>query len=66
MVDRLLTPAEVAGLLGVRVSTLATWRTRKGHPLAYVKLGKAIRYRSQDVESFINKHVMGGSRKKQK
>ncbi len=48
----LLTPAQVADRLGVSVATLATWRCTKRYPLAYVKVGRLVRYRISDVDAF--------------
>ncbi|SFH52584.1 DNA binding domain-containing protein, excisionase family [Palleronia marisminoris] len=48
----LLTPQEVANRLGVSITTLSTWRCTKRYPLAYVKVGRLVRYRLGDVEAF--------------
>lgn len=48
----LLTPQQVAERLGVSTTTLATWRCTKRYPLAYVKVGRLVRYRAGDVEAF--------------
>jgi len=50
--DQLLTPQNVADRLGVSITTLATWRCTKRYPLTYVKVGRLVRYRLADVESF--------------
>jgi excisionase family DNA binding protein len=50
----LLNPVEVAELLNVSVGTLAVWRCTKRYPLSYVKVGRSVRYRIEDVESFVN------------
>jgi excisionase family DNA binding protein len=49
---RLLTPAEVAERLRVSTRTLEFWR-HQGRGPAYVRVGKRVRYRSDDVEAFI-------------
>lgn len=49
----LLTPGEVAARLGVSSNTLAVWRCCKRYPLAYVKVGTRVRYRSEDVDQFV-------------
>ena len=41
--DRMLTPKEVATLLGVRLSRLARWR-REGRGPAYMRVGPHPRY----------------------
>ena len=48
----LLTPQDVADRLGISITTLATWRCTKRYPLTYVKVGRLVRYRLADVESF--------------
>lgn len=48
----LLTPQDVAVRLGVSTATLATWRCTKRYPLAYVKIGRLVRYRIGDVQAF--------------
>ena len=52
MTDRLLTPREAAGLLGLKEQTLAVWRLRGNGP-TYRKLNGACRYRASDLETFI-------------
>ena len=49
---RLLTPQDVATRLGISITTLATWRCTKRYPLAYLKVGRLVRYRIGDVEAF--------------
>ena len=50
--NTLLTPQDVATRLGVSTTTLSTWRSTKRYPLAYVKVGRLVRYRLSDVEAF--------------
>lgn len=52
-VDPLLTDEEVAPLLGVRPTTLQVWRSKRRYPLAYVRVGRLIRYRLSAVLAFI-------------
>jgi excisionase family DNA binding protein len=49
---RLLTPAEVAERLRVSTRTLEFWR-HQGRGPAFVRVGKRVRYRPDDVEAFI-------------
>ena len=44
---------EAAGYLGLTKSTLEAWRCRGGGPV-FIKLGKAVRYRREDLDEFIN------------
>jgi hypothetical protein len=48
----LLEEHRVAGILNVAVKTLQAWRGRGGGP-RFVRLGRAVRYRPEDVEAFI-------------
>jgi excisionase family DNA binding protein len=50
---KLLTSAEVAELLGVSIGSLAVWRCTQRYPLAFVKVGRSVRYRIEDVEAFV-------------
>ncbi|HEX2858765.1 MAG TPA: helix-turn-helix domain-containing protein [Alphaproteobacteria bacterium] len=51
--ERLLTPEEVAVILGVSPETLNVWRATKRYALPYVKAGRLVRYKLEDVEAFI-------------
>ncbi len=59
--DRLLTPAETAKLLGVEITTLAAWRHHSRYNLPYVKLGKKIMYRLDDVNNFIEQCLISNN-----
>lgn len=49
--DRILSDAQVAERLGVSLFTVRAWRYRRMGP-RFLKMGRAVRYRSQDVEAF--------------
>ena len=49
----LLTPRQVSDLLQVPTSTLAVWRCTGRAHLAYVKIGRAVRYLRADVERLV-------------
>jgi len=49
----LLSPQQTADTLGVRLETLAVWRCTKRYPLPYVKVGKKVFYRAEDITRFI-------------
>jgi len=59
MSDKLLTPDEVAEKLGVTPHTLAVWRTTGRYDLAYVKVGRLVRYREGAVQRFIENRTRG-------
>lgn len=48
----LISPSDLAALLGVDERTLAVWRSQRRGP-DFVKLGRAIFYRREDVLSWI-------------
>ena len=63
--DPLLSPKQVAAILGISIHTLAVWRHLGKNCLAWVKLGKrAVRYKLSDVERFVhaNRHTLEGGR----
>lgn len=55
---RLLTPAEVAGITGVSVETLATWRSTKLQGPAYVKLGGRVAYPPDELWKWLHKRTV--------
>jgi excisionase family DNA binding protein len=46
-----LTEREAAPRIGVAPGTLRNWR-RQGRGPAYLKVGKAVRYRAEDIEAW--------------
>ncbi len=54
----ILTPAQVANLLGVKVQTLAVWRCTGRHNLPFVLVGSLPRYRRADVEAWIDNRTV--------
>ena len=51
--DQLMTPIEVADVLGVTENTLSVWRCTSRYPLPWVKIGSKVLYRAEDVSKFI-------------
>jgi hypothetical protein len=52
----LSSPGMVCQATGIPVSTLAYWRFEGSH-LPFVKMGRLVRYRKQDVLDFVNGNV---------
>ncbi|MEL6650769.1 MAG: helix-turn-helix domain-containing protein [Bacteroidota bacterium] len=48
----LMTVSQAAEYLGLAVSTLNKWRCHGGGPI-FIKMGRAVRYRSKDLDNFI-------------
>jgi DNA-binding transcriptional regulator YiaG len=59
--EKLLTPREVAAVLGVSIQTLRTWRCRTyRRDLKFVKLaGQRVRYRLRDLQAWLGKLGVG-------
>jgi excisionase family DNA binding protein len=51
--SHLLTTKEVADMLGVSPGTLNVWRCTQRYPLTFIKVGRSVRYRMEDVEDFL-------------
>ncbi|SEI03638.1 helix-turn-helix domain-containing protein [Pseudomonas asplenii] len=49
----LLTPEQVADVLGLSPRTLAAWRSSRRNDLPWIKVGARIRYRRGDVISWL-------------
>jgi len=58
--DALLTREQVASRLGLKSQTLAAWATRGGGP-AYIKVGRCVRYRSGDLERWLDERTVGAA-----
>ncbi len=51
-INPFLTEHQAAQFLGVSPATLQSWRTTGRVGLAFIKLGRAVRYRCADLEAF--------------
>lgn len=49
----LLSTQQAAQWLGIKAQTLSLWRTQRKGP-AFVKLGRAVRYRLDDLQAFLS------------
>ncbi|MDQ7781204.1 MAG: helix-turn-helix domain-containing protein, partial [Planctomycetota bacterium] len=56
--DVLMTVPEVARYMGVREQTVRKWVCQRRIP--YVKIGRSVRFRREDIEEFLRKHRRGG------
>lgn len=57
--NRLLSPKEVANILGVEVATLSIWRSTNRYPLKFIKVGRLFRYCLRDVKQFLDARTWG-------
>ena len=66
MIERLITPEEASEILGVTAKSLSNSRyTGTGLLVPYIKLGKIIRYKESELETYIeaNTHQHTGKAK---
>ena len=54
-IQPLLTPREVAEILGVSVGTLSIWRCLHRYNLPYKKIGRLVKYEAHAVAAFIDR-----------
>lgn len=59
--SELVPPVATAKRLGVKVDTLAAWRSRGTYGLRFVKIGRKVFYRACDVEAFIRRNIRPGT-----
>lgn len=58
--EALRTPEETAQLIGVSPGTLAVWRSARRYPLRFIKVGSRVRYRMEDIQSFLSERTVDG------
>jgi excisionase family DNA binding protein len=49
----LLDETEAAELLGICAGTLSVWRSTGRYKLAFVKVGRRVKYRRSDIEAWL-------------
>ena len=54
---KLLAPLDAASVLGVREQTLAVWRSTGRYGLPFVRVGRRIKYREQDIENWLKRRT---------
>lgn len=52
--SKLLTRKESAEYLGVKPGTLDVWASTKIYSLKYIKIGRLVRYRIEDLDQFLS------------
>jgi hypothetical protein len=56
---RLLSTQQAAEFLDTRPNTLEVWRSTGRYNLRYVKIGRNVRYRQEDLEEFLRLNTFG-------
>jgi Helix-turn-helix domain len=62
--DRLLTTVKAAGLLAIAPATLRWWRNWADYGPDFIKVGRAVRYRVEDLRAWLRKQTMRPGRGK--
>jgi predicted DNA-binding transcriptional regulator AlpA len=57
--EKLLTEHDVARITGLSVASVRRWRLLRAGP-KYLKIGAAVRYRPEDVASWLDTRPTGG------
>lgn len=55
----LLTNDEAATYIGVTPRTLEVWRCKGRYPIAYVKVGRLVKYRRAALDAFLESRTFG-------
>ena len=55
--EKLLTEAEAGKILGWSTATLQNRRWKR-QPPRFIKIGRSIRYRSEDLQAFLTDHLV--------
>lgn len=56
----LMTRSEAAQYLGVQPGTLALWASRGRYRLPFIKVGRLVRYRRNDLDRWLLRRTVGG------
>jgi hypothetical protein len=59
-ISELLSPQEAAVKLRTTCGTLAVWRCTRRKPLRFVRMGRKIFYKSEDLQAFIDEQTDPG------
>ncbi len=52
-----ITPRQASEVLGITEATLSVWRCTRRYPLPFVKIGRKVFYRGEDINNFIKKRT---------
>jgi len=56
--DPLFTPPEAAAYIGVTENTLSVWRCVGRYAIPFIKVGRLVRYRRSDLESWLESRTL--------
>ncbi|MEI6269499.1 MAG: helix-turn-helix domain-containing protein [Methylococcaceae bacterium] len=58
--DAIINTALAAILLDTPEKSLIKWRSTGEHNIPFLKIGRNVRYRTQDLRRWVESHVQGG------
>jgi len=61
MESPLYSPEQAAAYLGLSKNTLAVWRCLQRYPLTYIRVGRRIKYRREDLDAFLASRTVGAA-----
>lgn len=59
---KLLTRQQAAQYLDVTAGTLAVWASTRRYDLPFVKIGRNVRYRPEDLDRWLEARTVGGEK----
>ncbi len=59
---KLLNEREAADYIGLKPSTLTTWRSTGRYDLPFIKAGRLVRYRVTDLDRFLEARTVNSTR----
>lgn len=59
---KLLTRQQAAQYLDVTAGTLAVWASTRRYDLPFVKIGRKVRYRPEDLDRWLEARTVGGEK----
>jgi excisionase family DNA binding protein len=54
----LLTSDQAAAYIGISPGTLEVWRCTKRYQIPFIKVGRLVRYRKSELDSFLDKRTI--------
>ena len=58
--NKLISRKEAAAYLGISPGTLSNWNSSGSRKITYIKIGRRVKYRTDDLDAFIEAGVVDG------
>ncbi len=59
--SNLLSRREAAAYLNIKEQTLAVWACYKRHRLPFIRVGRLVKYRQEDLDQFVLENCVGAA-----